>query len=102
MQENESIIESGYCGSTHDNVRRLIHGAIEEHTERRLGCLSGDGYEEMNLELFEKAHRRAKRNIHAPKLEDMQQATEKYVFTGGARNLLHGNIFKLAKFKCMT
>lgn len=42
MQENESTNEAGYSGSTHDDVRCLIHIAVEEHDERTLRLLIDD------------------------------------------------------------
>lgn len=50
----------------------------------------------MALERFEEAHKHAERNVHTTVFEVMEQAVVKALSTGGAEELLHNKIDKLA------
>lgn len=64
IPQNKSSSESDYRRPAHDDVRRWILEALEEHEPRNLGCVIDDDSKSMVLDLFEEPYEQARRNVH--------------------------------------
>lgn len=74
----------------------MIRRTPENH-KKWLRRLIHDTCKNVVLDLFGEAHEQAKRNVHTPVFEDMEQTGVKAFFTGRAHELLDDEMYKLAK-----
>lgn len=93
----KSLSESGYTGPTHDNVHRIIREALVKHKKDRLRHHIDDRCEKVVLDLFQEALERTMGNTQSSTYRVMQQAAVKAFFSGGADELLHQKMYKIAK-----
>lgn len=63
--ENQSTVESGYAGPTHNDIHRTIREAFVEHKEERLRRLTDDRCEKAVLWFLREAQKCAVDNVHA-------------------------------------
>lgn len=86
----------GYDRSMYDDVRRIIWEALIDHEEDMLNRLIADKRENVVLEFFQEAWKRALDNVHMPILKFIGQVAVKISPTGGDEELLQDKIYKLA------
>lgn len=75
---------------------------LDKHQEGRPRRLIDDRCEKVVLALFEEALVRAKGIVRTPVFRVMTQTAVKAFFAGGADELLHDKIHKLAEYQDLT